>query len=199
MRSLTMDDMREAARKRGGECLSGVYKDMSTKYRWRCHLGHEWDATGSVVRNNGRWCPECAGNKGLTLGEMRELAISRGGECLSEAYGGIGAKLRWRCREGHEWLSCPRVVKHGGSWCPTCAGTQRLGLGEMDEMAKKRGGVCLATEYAGSGDPLPWRCHAGHEWMAAPDNVRRGKWCPECWRMRRAAAGENPAVLPLPG
>lgn len=57
---LTIEMMREIARERGGECLSAAYVDARSKLRWRCgRCGHEWDATPSVVRNKGQWCPPC--------------------------------------------------------------------------------------------------------------------------------------------
>ncbi|MBR5708072.1 MAG: SDR family NAD(P)-dependent oxidoreductase [Oscillospiraceae bacterium] len=58
---LTLDDMRGAAAFRGGECLSegsapvGLYAPL----RWRCHEGHEFEATPYAVLKAGHWCPEC--------------------------------------------------------------------------------------------------------------------------------------------
>jgi hypothetical protein len=57
---LTIEAMQQIAREHGGECLSATYADAKTKLRWRCgQCGHEWDATPSVVRNKGQWCPPC--------------------------------------------------------------------------------------------------------------------------------------------
>lgn len=52
----SISDLRECARGRGGECLSEVYKASDTKYRWRCSLGHEWDARWTSVHSKGQWC-----------------------------------------------------------------------------------------------------------------------------------------------
>jgi nucleoside-diphosphate-sugar epimerase len=55
----TIEDMRELARMRGGECLSTEVGDGRAKLRWRCAFGHEWEAT-PLLHKVGHWCPECA-------------------------------------------------------------------------------------------------------------------------------------------
>jgi nucleoside-diphosphate-sugar epimerase len=59
---LDLDDMRGAAVFRGGECLSKEMSkgDLSSKLRWRCAFGHEFDASPTLVLLAGHWCPTCA-------------------------------------------------------------------------------------------------------------------------------------------
>ncbi|MBI3744862.1 MAG: hypothetical protein HY261_11345 [Chloroflexi bacterium] len=77
---------------------------------------------------------------------------------------------------------------HGpGSWCRICAkGGRRLGIEQMRELARSRGGRCLSTVYHNSLTPLRWQCAEGHEWLATAGNVhkRRGTWCPFCGHRR---------------
>ena len=110
---------KELARERNGECLSGKYVSIATKLKWRCVKGHDWTATPNSVKK-GSWCPHCSGNIKLTLEELKILAQDRGGECLSKEYHNNHTKLRWRCREGHEWAATPAHVKNA-TWCPICA------------------------------------------------------------------------------
>jgi hypothetical protein len=56
---LTLDDAREAARSRGGLCLSERYVDTDTKMTWQCDRGHVWNTRFAVIRK-GHWCPDCA-------------------------------------------------------------------------------------------------------------------------------------------
>ena len=58
---LGLEDMRSAATFRGGACLSEsmVSGDLYRKLRWRCHEGHEFEATPFTVLKAGHWCPEC--------------------------------------------------------------------------------------------------------------------------------------------
>ena len=111
-------------RRRGGECLASEYVNATTKLWWRCRDGHEWDALpGSIVQ--GTWCPVC-GHAGsstapLSIEVMQEIAVKRGGLCLSTRYTNLRSRLRWRCALGHDWVASAANVRHGGSWCPTCA------------------------------------------------------------------------------
>lgn len=58
---LDIKDMQDAARFRGGECLSPsmVKGDLTTKLKWRCAFGHEFTASPTLVLLGGHWCPEC--------------------------------------------------------------------------------------------------------------------------------------------
>jgi hypothetical protein len=56
---LSIDQMRQLAEQRGGRCLSEHYKNVATKLRWECHLGHQWHAVPSTVLQ-GHWCAACA-------------------------------------------------------------------------------------------------------------------------------------------
>jgi hypothetical protein len=55
-------------------------------------------------------------------------------------------------------------------------------LETLRELAAKRGGRCLAVEFRGYRESLPWRCSKNHEWTAPPQNIRSGHWCPRCGR-----------------
>jgi hypothetical protein len=80
-----LKDAQELAESRNGKCLSIEYITYDTKMEWICEDGHIWNATfGSVYK--GSWCPTCAGCKRLTLQDAKDLAKSKGGDCISEEY-----------------------------------------------------------------------------------------------------------------
>ncbi len=56
---LSIDDARDAAHARGGECLSEAYVNVKQRLQWRCDRGHEWLASLQNVRK-GHWCRCCA-------------------------------------------------------------------------------------------------------------------------------------------
>lgn len=56
--------------------------------------------------------------------EMRLIAASRNGVCLSTTYVDYSSKLRWRCSEGHEWESIWQTARKG-CWCGICGRTGR--------------------------------------------------------------------------
>lgn len=121
----TIEEMRTIAEERGGKCLSSKYRNKSSKLLWECDKGHRWAATSGNVKSNGSWCPKCFGSEKLGIERMREIAESRGGECLSTEYVSTKSKLRFSCAFGHKWETKPAVLMKG-SWCPKCS----EGLGE---------------------------------------------------------------------
>jgi hypothetical protein len=119
--------------------------------------------------------------KSLTIEAMQELAHAKNGECLSSRYVNAVTKLRWRCAKGHEWEAQPSMVKNEGTWCPFCSGNLKHTIEVMKELAKQRGGECLADHYVNAFAKLRWRCAKGHEWEACGSAIKNHKtWCPIC-------------------
>jgi hypothetical protein len=56
---LTIEQMDDIARERGGRCLSEEYLGNNVKLTWQCERGHVWETTPNTVRNRGAWCPLC--------------------------------------------------------------------------------------------------------------------------------------------
>ncbi|MCA0375314.1 MAG: zinc-ribbon domain-containing protein [Gemmatimonadetes bacterium] len=54
----SLADVKAAAARRGGQCLSTTYRNSQQKLRWRCARGHEWEAVWGSVRQ-GTWCSIC--------------------------------------------------------------------------------------------------------------------------------------------
>jgi hypothetical protein len=180
---LTLKDIQETAKKRGGECLSKVYINASSNLKWRCAKGHAWEASANNIRT-GSWCPECArkiinAGKRLTIELMRKIAKTNKGRCLSREYAGIDTKLKWECSKGHKWEATPYMVRMG-YWCRVCSGHPRLSIEDMKEIAEERGGRCLSVKYVNDSAKLQWKCAREHKWEASANSIRNGKWCPEC-------------------
>ena len=83
---LTIEEMQEIAKERGGICLSKEYFGAHTKLTWQCSKGHAWEAQPTSVKHRGDWCPTCSGKAKLSIEKMREVAELRGGKCLSKKY-----------------------------------------------------------------------------------------------------------------
>lgn len=182
----SIKDCMEVAQSNGGLCLSDAYSRNSDPLRWKCgRCSNEWMATYANVAK-GTWCPRCAGNTLLTLELMQELAHQRGGKCLSKNYTNNHTKVKWQCGGcGHTWFSDPASIRQG-KWCPACANLERgsyhkLSIEEMHALAWERGGECLSTKYVNNSTALMWRCgYCKKSWKARPDNIKQGKWCPDC-------------------
>ncbi len=57
----TIDDMRQVAEFRGGECVSTRMKkcDLTSPLTWRCAEGHTFEASPTLILLGGHWCPKC--------------------------------------------------------------------------------------------------------------------------------------------
>ncbi|NIM99386.1 MAG: hypothetical protein GTO24_15345 [candidate division Zixibacteria bacterium] len=115
---LTIEEMRQIAKERGGECLSDTYVNNHTNLWWKCAGGYKWEATPMSIRR-GSWCPHCAGNVKHTIEDMRLFAESMGGKCLSTIYINAHHKLKWQCAKGHLWEASYNKAKP--RWCSKCA------------------------------------------------------------------------------
>lgn len=125
-------ELRAIATERGGACLSSTFMGVTVKHRFRCGLGHEWEAVPFNVKN-GTWCFHCkpaAISKSRMdpngLERLRRVAEERGGELLSATYLGVNEHHEWRCAAGHEWSSAPTDALKG-AWCRTCYLNRRYG------------------------------------------------------------------------
>ncbi|CAN2175263.1 Probable Zinc-ribbon domain containing protein [Candidatus Nanopelagicaceae bacterium] len=107
----------------------GLQKSGKTKQKrkWKCSLGHIWEATPSSRTNSHHQsgCPVCSGNQ--LLKGFNDLATTHP-ELAKEAFGwdpeqfvaSGSRKLKWKCQEGHSWNQ--RISERkSGTGCPTCA------------------------------------------------------------------------------
>jgi hypothetical protein len=183
MKRLTIIEMQNLAKERGGECLSAKYQNNNQNLLWRCKEGHTWNANANNVKG-GTWCPHCATNIRLTIEEMHLLAKKNGGKCLSSVYVNSKIPLKWQCKNNHVWVALPTNVK-SGSWCDICARTSnanklRYGIEDLRQVAQANGGECLSETYLNAHTSMRWKCREGHVWQNCANNVRRGQWCDVC-------------------
>lgn len=189
-------------REPSGPVCGSLPRCIACPVRYRCARGHVVTALKNSPAAKG--CPMCACRRQvwnpsvagqphslrakLTLENLREIAVERGGACLAIHYESARVPVQWACAFGHTWFASVDNVKSKGSWCPHCAKTnKRLNLQLMHQMAAEKGGYCLSTEYTSAAHKLHWRCAHGHEFMLAPNNIRRDSngarkpsWCPHC-------------------
>lgn len=119
----SIDQMQLIARQKGGRCVSTDYVSARNPLIWECSEGHRWEAAPVNIISRKSWCPYCDGQKGahLSIEFMNEVAVERGGKCLSSNYINSKSKLKWQCKEGHIWDAIPLNVINKKSWCPICA------------------------------------------------------------------------------
>lgn len=101
-----------------GKLKSTNYIDKNSKLDIECKFKHNWQARSHDLFR-GHWCPTCAGNTKLTIEDMKAVAFSRKGLCLSDIYINSQTKLIWQCKYGHVWNARPAEINYG-TWCPYC-------------------------------------------------------------------------------
>jgi hypothetical protein len=52
----------------------------------------------------------------------------------------------------------------------------------VKEIVKKRGGTLLSKSYISARDKIKIQCEHGDKFDVSPDNLKRGRWCPDCKR-----------------
>ena len=182
-RKLTITEMQELAKKRGGVCLSEEYINSKTPLKWMCGQQHTWEASPISIKR-GSWCEKCfrkrlAGLYRSTIEEIQELAAKRGGVCLSKEYVNSRTHLKWKCKYGHTWEASADSIK-SGHWCSVCSNNKKLTIEDMRSLAHGMGGKCLSETYRGINAKLLWECAEVHTWEAAPNHIKEGHWCPDC-------------------
>lgn len=163
----------------GGSLISKKYMDNKHPLQWQCRNGHRWFASSNGVKR-GSWCPYCAGKATRTLEQMKEIARAKGGDCLSSEYVNQKTKLKWKCAQGHIWLTYPNYIVNHNGWCPYCSHRAKHSIEEMKKLATAKKGKCLSSVYVNSVTKLVWKCDKGHTWKTNPKNVIKGSWCPVC-------------------
>ena len=56
---LTIDELNEIAKSKGGKLLSKKIINSKTKLKWQCADGHTWEAQPTCIKNQNQWCPYC--------------------------------------------------------------------------------------------------------------------------------------------
>ncbi|RHZ81393.1 hypothetical protein Glove_120g28 [Diversispora epigaea] len=139
----------------------------------------------------------------LTLKNIKEIALSKHGKCLSTEYKNNQLLLLWHCRENHLWRAPLGNVKNG-KWYPYYASNTCFTLKDAKQIALSRNGKCLSTVYKNSDISMLWKCHQGiaysitlnileydvyfaqrcqfnHQWQNNLNHIKnRGQWCPFC-------------------
>jgi hypothetical protein len=158
--------------------------------RWRCELGHIWEATLNKRVSAGRGCPYCAGQK--VAPGFNDFA-TRSPHLLSEVDGwdptmvnaNSGRSQKWRCSLGHSFETSPDVRTRENAGCPYCS-SQKL-LPGFNDLASKNPSVAQmadgwdpTTVFEKSDKQKMWKCTKGHTYSMAVKHMALGSGCPIC-------------------
>lgn len=181
--------LRRLAESRNGYLLSNYYNGSSNPLEWQCKCSYKWFATPTSIKG-GSWCPKCAHCLPIGIQNAQLIAKAKNGKLLSTTYIDNRTKMKWECEFGHVWLSNIDNIKTKNSWCPICAKTQKLTIEEMIALAKSRQGECLSNVYVNNQEKLEWQCKCGYVWLAMPNKIKNGSWCPKCAQQLKPTINE---------
>ena len=163
------------AKERGGKYLETDFVRSVDLSRWQCEYGHQFKRTAVQVKI-GLWCKQCKSDR--YLNKFKEIALSKGGKCLSKEYIDSLTELKFKCVNDHVFKAAPVKVK-SGKWCNQCKLDNYLS--NIKEIALSKGGKCLSKSYEHSLKKLEFECSKGHRWEASSSSIKTGTWCRKCY------------------
>lgn len=108
----------------------GVFPGTTSKYWWKCAEGHSWQASPNKRTTSKRGCPFCSGQKRMigindlatTHPEVVKMMHPTKNQNVDPNQVGYGSnkRVRWECKEGHEWESTIKQRVTSRTDCPLC-------------------------------------------------------------------------------
>ncbi len=119
------------------------------------------------------------------ISNIKLIAESKNGLCLSDSYVNNRSKLKFKCEFGHIWETTSYVIE-SGSWCKKCSmkkiiDNQRDDIKVFKKIAELKGGKCISETYINQHSKLLFECKKGHQWFGRPQGIKRGTWCGKCY------------------
>ncbi len=168
-----------------------VSAGSNRKMAWICEHGHNYQSRiVDQVRNNS--CGVCTGNQFVPgvndlMTTNPELAAQADGWDPATVFRGSSKRVRWKCSEGHTWITTVTQRSRLNNGCPLCFGNVLVvGVNDLHtkfpEIAAQADGWDPKTVSAGSNRKMAWICEHGHKWVATlhgrTSTSKRG--CPVC-------------------
>jgi hypothetical protein len=179
--------------KKGGKCLDTVYINKRTDMNWECQRGHQFKCPVGPIRNNDRWCKQCADHdKRLDISESYILAMKKGGKCISDTYVNSLTNMSWICKEGHMFESTLSNIKRG-TWCLNCRLIEiRINsLKNIENWLYTFNGKLLINkdeinfELKVEEIELEFECEHNHIWKKMIDKINFDIGCPKCTLIKK--------------
>lgn len=177
-----LEKIRKIAQSKGGKLISTEYVNGQTKMEFIDKAGYTFILSGNSLLS-GHWSAyEAKRSKDSEyhLKELRAIAESKGGQLLSTKYIGGKSKLQFSDSEDRIFFARSDQIK-GGNWSPFEAGrgfSDDYHLKKLKEIADKRGGKIISTEYINSRTKLECEDRTGERFWATSHSLKKGQWSP---------------------
>jgi hypothetical protein len=116
---------------------------------------------------------------------FHEIALLRGGTCLSEKYINNTTSLDFICSQNHQFSSQSKTIKNG-SWCPNCANSTKMKhitQNNKESFLKRieKLGFKLIGELNSTKKESTFECEKGHQFNTLAKNFYKKHYnCPLC-------------------
>ena len=195
--SVTHPDL---AKEADGWDTATVTYGSSKRAKWKCALGHKWEAKIDNRTIHQSRCPYCANRKvwpGFNdlLTKNPKIANEADGWDPKTVTSGSNLQKNWICSLGHKWRVNINSRTSQNSGCPTCS-NKRVETG-FNDLATSRPEIALmaykwdpksVTEKSGSSKK--WLCKEGHIFKAKVADMSNGRGCAVCGG-RQIEVGSN--------
>jgi rubredoxin len=180
-KTLNIEEVRARGLEKGVYLNSEIYSGNRMLLSWSCVAEwHPFPSTWSDISQD-HSCPTCAGNKKLTIEQVRKVGFEKGSYLNSEIYQNSSTKLDWNCiAEWHNFKMTYADISqdHG---CPYCAGVAKLTVEYVYRVGFEKGFYLNSEIYTNSKTLLSWSCVAEwHSFKASWSNINNGDGCPGC-------------------
>lgn len=169
---------------------STIHPGTKAKKYWKCRAGHIWLTSVNLRTLRGFGCPYCSNQKLLVgfndlLTTHPRLSAEASGWDPSGLTSGSLKKVKWRCSEGHIYISRVRDRAQRMTSCTYCAGKKVMvgfnDLGTLNpQLANQAVGWDPSTVTIHSNEKRKWKCDLDHIWETSVSNRTQGKGCPSC-------------------
>lgn len=158
------------------------HANNKTKLKFKCYKckNEFYSRIKNIERSKVSVCKNCfvtPQRKNLVYYDC--IARFKGGRCLSKEYKGNKVKLKWKCKNNHQWWAVPGDISHG-YWCGKCGGNASLTIEEIKKIGENKGFKCLSNKCNSHRNKLTWICPENHIWETQYSVIRNGHGCPVC-------------------
>jgi hypothetical protein len=156
-------------------------KDVNTKTKWQCPLGHIWTASYGQIVYSRSGCSHCPKPSTKTIEDYHRIRGKGGAHWIgTELPRNVTYHTEWQCNQGHVWRTSYKAIVLQGSGCQICYGPDVKTPGDYHQLALSRDFHWIGPEVSNTRTPTGWECKYGHQWKAAYSNVQGGTGCPTC-------------------
>lgn len=180
-RTIKLSELKKKVESNGGKVLtSDEVRNNSEVVYLECAKGHPFKSEVAKIIKKWR-CPKCEeqARQDLIYKTIKKKAKEREGKVLTRKEGikTQESKVMLKCKKGHTWTTTAGIIIKG-SWCWEC---RKNTIELMREIAARRDGECLSTQYIDAHQKLLWRCKNQHLFEATANSVKDARtWCPKC-------------------